>query len=146
MVTHNSPLIGEGDEYASMSAAELAGVVAANRWTYAKTMPQCPHEYIVRKNVADDTVFCRFVMTIRRHGNDEPYFSKTHRYLDLGGFKYWTMGDWLPTTIIINRARITHAARPFVLNPTPFVARVNLQFPINRVEIPQDGGKGKALG
>lgn len=130
MVTHNSPVIGEGDEYTSMSMAELNAFVQANAWTYAKTMPQCPHEYIVRKNVADDAAFCRFVMTIRRFGNDEPFYSKIHRYLDVGPFKYWTMGDWLPTTIIINRARIEHEPRPFVLNPTPFAAKVNLAYPV----------------
>ena len=112
----------DGQEYASMSADELAAFVQTQRWTYAKTMPQWPHEYVVRKNVSKDETFCRFVMTIRRYGNDEPFFSRTHRYLDLGGFKYWTMGDWLATTIIINRARIEHVERPFVLNPAPFVA------------------------
>jgi hypothetical protein len=129
MDKHYSPAIGEGDSYVSMSLVELNGFVEANTWTYAKTMPQCPHEYVVRKNIADDDSFCRFVMTIRRFGNDEPFYSKIHRYLDVGPFKYWTMGDWLATTIIINRARIDHEARPFVLNSTPFVAKVNLDYP-----------------
>jgi len=123
------PLIDDGKEYASMAAGELTEFVHAHRWTYAKTMPQWPHEYVVRKNVTDDVSFCRFVMTIRRYGNDEPFFSRTHRYLDLEGFKYWTMGDWLATTIIINRAPISHEARPFVTNPVPFVALVNLSVP-----------------
>lgn len=125
----DSQSTGEGIEYSSMSLAELSDFVQAHAWTYAKTMPQCPHEYVVRKNVADDDAFCRFVMTIRRLGNVEPYFTKIHRYLDVGAFKYWTMGDWLPTTIIINRARIDHAPRPLVLNPIPFVAKVNLEYP-----------------
>ena len=130
MSEHNSTVTGEGNEHTSMSEAELGAFVQGNGWTYAKTMPQCPHEYVVRKNVADDNVFCRFVMTIRRFGCDEKFYSKTHRYLDLGPFKYWTMGDWLPTTIIINRARIEHAPRPHVLNPAAFISKVNHDFPI----------------
>ena len=122
--------MSDGDEFASLAMAELNEFAQAHAWTYAKTMPQCPHEYVVRKNIADDASFCRFVMTIRRFGNDEPYYSKIHRYLDVGAFKYWTMGDWLPTTIIINRARIDHEPRRFMLNPTPFVAKVNLDFPV----------------
>ncbi len=121
---------GDGDGYASMSIDELNGFVQALAWTYAKTMPQCPHEYVVRKNIADDASFCRFVMTIRRFGVDEPYYSKIHRYLDVGPFKYWTMGFELKTTIIINRAWIEHQLRPFVLNPTLFVAKVDLAFPV----------------
>ena len=130
MDRHNAAVVGEGDEYLSMLSSELNTFVQAHAWTYAKTMPQCPHEYVVRKNVADDDSFCRFVMTIRRFGVDEPFYSKIHRYLDVGPFKYWTMGDWLPTTIIINRARIGHEPRPFVLNPTPFVPKVNLDYPV----------------
>ena len=46
--------MGEGCDHTSMSVTELAEFVQAHAWTYAKTMPQCPHEYVVRKNVADD--------------------------------------------------------------------------------------------
>ena len=130
MSTNSATVTDEGNDFGSMSLAELNAFVQAHAWTYAKTMPQWPHEYVVRKNVADDGAFCRFVMTIRRFGNDEPYYSKIHRYLDVGAFKYWTMGDWLPTTIIINRARIDHAPRPLVLNPIPFVAKANLEYPV----------------
>lgn len=132
MEAPNSPVINEGDEHASMSVAELHEFVQAHRWTFAKTMPQWPHEYVVRKNVTDDSSFCRFVMTIRRCGNDEPFFARTHRYLDLGAFKYWTMGFTLATTIIINRAPISHAARALALNPTPFVPQCDPAAPIFR--------------
>ncbi len=130
METPNSPVIDEGDEFTSMSEVELNEFVHCHRWTYARTMPQWPHEYVVRKNVADDASFCRFVMTIRRYGNDEPFFTKTHRYLDLGTLKYWTMGFTLATTIIINRAQIVNRARPFALNPTPFVPKIDAAAPI----------------
>lgn len=129
METPIPSVIDDGEEYVSMSTDELATFVQAHRWTYAKTIPQWPHEYVVRKNIPNDDTFCRFVMTIRRYGNDEPFFTRTHRYLDLEGFKYWTMGDWLATTIIINRATISHKARPFVPNPKPFVPVVNLSVP-----------------
>ena len=46
METPNSSVIDEGDEYASMSASELAEFVHCHRWTYARTMPQWPHEYM----------------------------------------------------------------------------------------------------
>lgn len=125
----DSTIVGEGEHHLSMSITELSAFVEANAWTYAKTMPQCPHEYVVRKNIQKDEDFCRFVMTIRRNGYDERYYSKTHRYLEHGSFKYWTMGDWLATTIIINRTQIDAPARPIAPNPTPFVARVNRTVP-----------------
>ncbi len=135
MEDHPQSLALEGDEYASMAMAELDEFVQGQVWTYAKTMPQWPHEYIVRKNVSDDRAFCRFVMTIRRFGNDAPFFTKTHRYLDQGTYTYWTMGDWLATTIIINRASIVHEAKPLLLNPKPFVALVNRSVPKYRADL-----------
>ncbi len=125
-----APAVADGDELASMSAAELHDFAGAHRRTNAMTMPQCPHEYGVRKNVADDDSFRRFVMTIRRCGNDEPFFALTHRYVDLGDFKYWTMGYTLAATIIINRAHLTPAARVFAPDPIPFAPKSNPAAPV----------------
>lgn len=86
--------------------AELRAFVDASTWTFAKTMAHIPHWYTVRRDAASDAQFEWFVMFIREHGYRErwgPYF---HHYLDLDGWKYWTMGAELAVTVIINRTRL----------------------------------------
>jgi hypothetical protein len=72
--------------------------------TYAKTFP---HEYTSkdwRPDLKDR--FERVVTFIRERGQPERFFRKTYIYFYHDGFKYWTMGDTLPHTIIINRCPV----------------------------------------
>jgi hypothetical protein len=73
-------------------------------WTFAKTMPEWPHEYIVRKNV-DEGLFIQLVIFIRKNGYNGKFYTKNIPYLDYGGYVYWTMGAPLEDTTIINRCR-----------------------------------------
>jgi len=72
-------------------------------WTFAKTMPQCPHWYVVR-SPENEEAFIEFVEYIRIHGVEEQFGQSTYLYLYLGEYKYWTMGNPVPETTIINRA------------------------------------------
>jgi hypothetical protein len=81
----------------------------------ATTSPEyelLPHEYCVRgKEIAGKTVpvewFDWFASQIREHGYKAPYTNPhtgrtyTYTYLDVDGFKYWTMPK--PPVIGINR-------------------------------------------
>lgn len=84
---------------------EIDEFIAENRWTFAKSMPWLPHEYVVRERVRNETRFVNFVLHIREHGYAEQFGKRTYTYLDWGPFKYWTMGSPIEQTIIINRAR-----------------------------------------
>ncbi len=57
-----------------MSSQRLPGHLRAfvdrERWTFAKTMPEWPHEYIVRERV-DERLFVDLVGHIRAHGHEE---------------------------------------------------------------------------
>jgi hypothetical protein len=77
-----------------------------HRWVFAKTMPQHPHEYTLRKNARDDQEFEAVVSFIRAEGYTERHNGRTYTYLNVDDWKYWTMGAPLPKTIILNRARI----------------------------------------
>lgn len=83
---------------------ELRAFVAGEKWTYAKTMPDWPHEYIVRERV-DQGLFERTVIHIRINGYVGRFYSKEITYYDEAGLAYWTMGAPLKETIIINRCR-----------------------------------------
>ena len=73
-------------------------------WTFAKTMPEWPHEYIVRSNV-DEALFLSTVKHIRAHGYEGRFYRKKITYLDEAGLTYWTMGAPIEETTIINRCR-----------------------------------------
>lgn len=101
-------------------------LLEAHPWRYAKTMPQVPHFYTLRKQWTDDSVraagyqgsasdaFEAVVRFIRTHGQDEQYGRYTSRILIVPGdhaLKYWTMGYAPEVTTLINRAYVDEAYR-----------------------------------
>lgn len=84
------------------------GYIENVRWQFAKTYANTwPHEYTVRGWRPDiDSEFAWAAQYIRDHGTPEPFFKKIHVYLSLDGWKYWTMGNPIDETTIINRAAI----------------------------------------
>jgi len=82
----------------------LRQFVDSSQWTFAKTMPEWPHEYIVRDRV-DEGLFARLVCHIRENGYEGRFYQKSTVFYDEGGMVYWTMGASLEETIIINRCR-----------------------------------------
>lgn len=98
-------------EFTRNDAAEY---IAAVRWQFAKTMPQWPHEYTVRTWRPElVSEFEAFVRLIREQGVVKPWPRDAvppryrHTYLLLGSWEYWTMGEPLAETTVINRARPT---------------------------------------
>ena len=85
---------------------KLREMIARCTWTFAKTMPWCPHEYIVREKCPlSDAEFLYFVDKQRNYGMPERWGKYIFPYLHIDGYKYWTMGDTYENTIIINRAK-----------------------------------------
>jgi hypothetical protein len=83
---------------------QLEAFIEEQQWTFAKTMPEWPHEYIVRDRV-DEGLFVRLVEHIRAHGHEGHFYQKTIIYYEEAGAVYWTMGAPLAETIIVNRCR-----------------------------------------
>ena len=74
------------------------------KWTYAKTMPQWPHEYIVRGQV-DGNLFEQLARHIRANGYGGAFYQETFIYYEEDGMLYWTMDALINETTIINRCR-----------------------------------------
>jgi len=83
---------------------DLRSFVNDERWTYAKTMPEWPHEYLIRERV-DRDLFERTVTHIRSNGYVGLFYRKKITYYEEAGLVYWTMGAPLEETTIINRCR-----------------------------------------
>ena len=83
---------------------ELRTFVDEQCWTFAKTMPEWPHEYIVRERV-DQALFEELVSHIRAHGREGRFYARVITYYEEAGLTYWTMGAPLRETTIVNRCR-----------------------------------------
>lgn len=93
--------------------ADAHAYIARVRWQFAKTMPQWPHEYTVREWRLDlEAAFEAFARLIRETGVVKPWPPTAavpryhHTYLDIDGWEYWTMGEPIEKTTVINRARL----------------------------------------
>lgn len=94
-----------------IAALEFLGkTLLPKRWIFAKTMLRNPHWYTLRKEWKDDAVFDKTVDTMRRVGYTERYKGKPYTMINLNGYRYWTMGAPIPTTILINRKVISPVA------------------------------------
>ncbi|MBN1548036.1 MAG: hypothetical protein JW902_15400 [Syntrophaceae bacterium] len=74
------------------------------RWTFTETIPEWPHEYIVRDQV-DENLFMLLVQHIRSQGYEAKFYEKTFTYYDHRGMVYWTMGEPIGETTAIYRCR-----------------------------------------
>jgi len=94
-----------------MDLKEAKEMLLSQEWIFAKTMPENPHEYCLRKNFKTDSDFVDLVMYIRTSGVREKYKGYFYPVLYLGGWKYWTFyypinnhdGSWKEK--LINRCR-----------------------------------------
>jgi hypothetical protein len=78
--------------------------IATNRWTYARTMPENPHEYVVLRKSTDPYEHLRFLAWIRGSGNLEHFKGRDYEFVEIDGWRYWAMGtDQLEQTIINRR-------------------------------------------
>lgn len=80
----------------------LRNFVDTAGWTFAKTMPEWPHEYIIRDRVVDEH-FPKLARHIRAHGFQGRFYRRVLTYYAEDGLLYWTMGAPVEETTIINR-------------------------------------------
>jgi hypothetical protein len=91
-------------ETAASLPANLRLFIDNEKWTYAKTMPKWPHEYIVRERV-DRNLFEQLARHIRTNGFQGAFYEERYVYYEVDGMLYWTMGAPIRKTTIINRCR-----------------------------------------
>jgi len=88
-----------------LSKDELDKHLESAVFVFAKSMPKIPHEYTLKEAWGDINMFEKVVQHIRDHGNTEMFFKKAFTYYYLNGYKYWTMGNPINETRLINRAK-----------------------------------------
>lgn len=84
---------------------DIQEILESKEWTFAKTMPYIPHWWSRRIDWKNDSLFNQVVMYIRDKGKAQTFGTRTFTYYYAGIWKYWTMGNPLSQTTIINRAK-----------------------------------------
>jgi len=88
---------------------EVAALLRGAPWRFAKTMPDSPHEYTLRREWWDPAAFTVAVTGIRRLAvRRGKWKNANYDYLDIAPHAYWTMeprhAPAGATTVLINRA------------------------------------------
>lgn len=95
-----------------MNIQEAGEYVKSLKWQYAKTYPQCPHEYTClswKPGLKQKMI--EFAYFIRDNGYTEGWGKYTTKVINIGDMKYWTMDFPLENTDLINRAYIDNIFR-----------------------------------
>lgn len=91
---HNAPM--------ATLTPDLLEWLETTPWTFAKTMPTNPHEYIVERHL-DGPEFLAFAQHIWDHGTDREYRGTLYRYVELGDHTYWLTEARGGDGLILNR-------------------------------------------
>jgi hypothetical protein len=89
-----------------VSAKAITNALLSQKWVYAKTQPQNPHEYCLRENWSAETQFDDVVLYIRQYGFEQIFDGRPYTYFYIDGHQYWTMGSPAFDTILVNRTRM----------------------------------------
>lgn len=84
----------------------LDSIFSSQEWIFAKTMPDNPHWYTLRRKWNDDPLFDQAVSLIRKCGYRKKFGKTWYTQININEHFYWTMGAAIDKTILINRAKI----------------------------------------
>jgi 2-polyprenyl-3-methyl-5-hydroxy-6-metoxy-1,4-benzoquinol methylase len=77
-------------------------------WIFAKTMPENPHHYTLRKHWGRDDEFVWAVEYLRANGYTAVFRKSRYVQINVNEHFYWTMGAPIPATILINRKALAN--------------------------------------
>ena len=78
-------------------------LLETHNWVFAKTMPENPHYYTLRKHWEYDSEFWHCVEYLNRNGYGQNYKGRKYIVIDVNNHFYWTMSNSFTETILINR-------------------------------------------
>lgn len=88
----------------------LNSFISNNKWIFAKTYKNLPHEYICKVNlpIEQQEEFDYFTECINQYGIEKKFFTLRYKYLEIDDLEYWSAES--SNTKIINRAKINNNA------------------------------------
>lgn len=80
--------------------------ITSKSYRFAKTMPNNPHYYSLKKEWDNESNFFKACQYIKDNGKVEFYKGYPYTVLYIEKYKYWTMDKIIKDTVLINRAKI----------------------------------------
>ena len=71
---------------------KLRDWIEAQEWTFAKTVPDAPHEYVVCMDPERRRFLNWFVRYAAKHGYTGYFMGRRYRYVRVGELRYWQNG------------------------------------------------------
>ncbi len=99
----------EQDRSSTFDLDDARAFVAQVTFTYASSVPEAPHEYLVRAKLEPKRQpdFDAFVELIARDGSRARFQGASYVYLELGdGWRYWASRSLFQPGGNLNRARV----------------------------------------
>jgi hypothetical protein len=93
------------------SAYDPGRFIAAALWRFSETMPEIPHEYMVR-GLAPDEDFDAFVRQVHELGHERMLDERWYRCLEVGGWHYLVQGTGTGDTSSAAPASTGRDSRP----------------------------------
>ncbi len=87
----------------SWTSEDIQRALEGQRWTFAKTMKWCPHEYTLRKHWTADVPFTEVVRYLNEKGYKAFFGKSVNTYWQAGPMKYWAMNSNPEKAGLINR-------------------------------------------
>lgn len=90
-----------------MTESEFHDFAGRVDWTFAKSIPNWPHFYLVEEELGDPEAYAAARAFIRNHGYDGHFYDLVVRYYDLAGWTYWSspLAKTFEEQYMINRCR-----------------------------------------
>jgi hypothetical protein len=85
------------------------------QWYITARSESNPHQYCLRKSWKGAISFAKAAAIIREYGYVEWFWKKPYMMLNIGEYKYWSMGWPLEVTVLINRTKIAPCTRADLL-------------------------------
>ncbi len=82
----------------------MCELLESRRWRFAKTMPDIPHEYVLKDRWEGAVRFERVAAYLKERGRRERWRRWWNHYLYLSGYKYWALP--VEDATVLNRQRV----------------------------------------
>jgi hypothetical protein len=99
-----------------LSHAFVGEWLASQRWIYAKSRPDNPHEYCLRREASDPGAFERVVEHLQTYGHPYPWWGTVYMQYVSGHYAYWSMGSRPAETKLINRKSLEQVRQDQLTN------------------------------
>lgn len=99
-----------------LSHAFVGEWLASQRWIYAKSRPDNPHEYCLRREASDPGVFEKVVEHLQTYGHPYPWWGTVYMQYVSGHYAYWSMGSRPAETKLINRKSLEQVRQDQLTN------------------------------